>query len=167
MTFYRDPKSDVTIRRNFVAGVPDDEGARQLGISREAYKRRRLRLRLMPERQTATRLYDLKARELWERGWIDRQIAAKLGGSQQLVCMWRHRHGLRANAPSGSEDWRALAWFSESQREVLQLHADGIGDAEGAKILGITRDAYRRRRLRLGLPAKAVRMKRADPTGRF
>jgi len=88
----------------------------------------------------------------WEHGWTDPMIGKKFGCVKGLVCMWRKRHGLACNAPSGSEDWTACQVKRlKKGSDVLQLHEDGWSDAQGAKILGITIRAYNHRRRRLGL----------------
>lgn len=42
-----------------------------------------------------------KAKELYDRGLSDREIAEKIGGSRKSVEKWRSRNGLPANKPAG------------------------------------------------------------------
>jgi len=95
---------------------------------------------------------DENGRLLWSNGCIDRVIAAKIGCVKSLVCMWRKRNELKANAPRGSEDWHASLETSLRKRsEVIDLHEKGFSDAQVAMILGITVKAAWHRRVRLGL----------------
>lgn len=48
-----------------------------------------------------------KARELYEQGKIDREIAAATGVSPRTVTAWRRRHGLPPNGGHGKNNRRA------------------------------------------------------------
>lgn len=92
-------------------------------------------------------------REWHELGWTDPMIAKKVGCTKSLVCMMRKALHLPANAPPGSEDWRAsLGSKMDSISSTMSLHSQGLTDTEAAKVIGCTRSAFMKRRLRLGLP---------------
>ena len=99
---------------------------------------------------TATALLNQTGKDLWSNGWTDPQIAKKIGCSRALVCMWRKRNHLPANAPAGSEDWDACRKTVMRKGEET-LAVNDQGDVAAAKALKITTAAFRKRRWRMGL----------------
>ena len=87
-----------------------------------------------------------RARELYEAGMDDRQIAEKTGVSPHTVKSWRHSAGLPAR-----NDPRRLSF---DERRALALYGQGASDGEIGKAVGATAKTTYMWRVRRGLPSR-------------
>ena len=103
----------------------------------------------MPYKNNAVKWLNAHGHKLHADGLIDRQIAERAGCVPSVVHYWRKKHGLAANAKSGSEDWRACRGkIIAKQSQTLAMIEAGLTDAEAGAVLGIGRKAFECRRRR-------------------
>jgi len=105
----------------------------------------------MPRKPIAIAWLDAHGRQLHADGMIDREIAKRCVPPcvPSVVCYWRKKRGLPANAPLGSEDWKASRGkILAKTAQTLALLEMGLTDKEAAAMLGISRKAFESRRAR-------------------
>lgn len=133
-------------------GLTDKEIAEAVGCSRTTVRRFRY------QNDLATNSWGVKTDLIDEIGWpmyrsgsTDIAIAEKVGCSRFLVQRWRVKNKLPSNCPTGSEDWKATLPNLERDAKLITLHAGGLTDEELSEAMGVSRNAIKCRRLRLGL----------------
>lgn len=118
----------------------------------------------MPRKTGATARLDARGFRMWYEGATDPEIAERLGCSKAMVCMWRKKKKLSANAPTGSLDWTACREsMLQKQSETVKSHELGMTDRQAAAIIGVTPSAFRKRRVRAGLKLNSARRKKCTP----
>lgn len=153
------PEQEQQRRSLYQQGLSDREIGRRLGLDGKTIGYWRAS-RGLPSNHpllgpmTADR--QAQRRQLYNAGWSDAQIARRQGVTEFAVAHWRRLRQLPANATSGSQDWWALHPRNDQRERVAALVADGLTDRQGADLLGITRNAFALRRLRLGLTDHAL-----------
>ncbi len=90
--------------------------------------------------------HEAEARRLYDAGWNDEEIAAKLGVSRTGVQNWRKRNGLAARVHKNR--------LSFDPAEALLHYESGESDAEIGKAMGVTAYSIWKWRKRKGLPPK-------------
>lgn len=88
------------------------------------------------------------ARELYNAGCTDREIARQIGCNEKTVANWRRKCGLATNVSSS---------VSEVEAEVMSLYQSGQSDVEIASRVGVDRGGVRRWRILNGLPVNRAR----------
>lgn len=91
-----------------------------------------------------------RARQLYDEGKNDKEIADELKCDRQAIGAWRRRSGLEANAKGGRKmitDWNL----------GRQLYDEGYSDVAIARLLNTTRNAVYKWRRRNNLPLERPR----------
>ncbi len=101
-----------------------------------------------------------RARALWREGMSDGAIARELGVSSPAIQQWRTREGLAARYPGTTK-----GFWSFSEEDARELHAEGLSDGEIARRLGVHRKTISRWRYSRKLPCNfEKRGRKRDPS---
>lgn len=95
-----------------------------------------------PRSKPPVKLDREKAREYYEAGMSDEEIAQRLGVVKSTVCHWRLSAGLGCNA--------------DSEKARMELYEQGLNDQEIGDALHMSPEAVWHWRKRLGLPSNAM-----------
>ncbi|GAH85933.1 unnamed protein product, partial [marine sediment metagenome] len=111
----------------------------ELGVKRQAVKYRRKRLGLLRSRLFT----DQQLVDLHQEGYNDREMAERLGASEEVVFYHRSRLELEAN--------RYKNQHKPFTDRLVALHKKGLIDREIANRLGVSKAKVFSRRKKLGL----------------
>jgi uncharacterized protein YjcR len=139
-------------------GMLDKEIAKDIGCHRETVLewRKRHGLESNVGGKVLARL-DEMGWGLYRDGCNDQEIAREVGCKGCTVHLWRKKRGLVTNCKPGSESWKLTLTTAIAGREaVMNAHAIGLTDEDGARELGISVRAFGYRRYRLGLKANKI-----------